>query len=91
LALAAQRTGLKDNEMNEPNVSLPRDEFAELFRALSAANKQAEAMKLPMVVHLTNMALMQVSCEWEGVSPENEKIAKLNAIFRSKARIALTD
>lgn len=67
------------------------NEFTRLFRMLSAANREAEAMQLSTIVHLTNMALLQLSLDWEGISPENEKSAKLNAIFRNKTRLALTE
>lgn len=34
------------------------DEYARLFRMLSAVNKEAESLHLATVVHLTNMALL---------------------------------
>jgi hypothetical protein len=67
------------------------DEYARLFRMLSAVNKEAESLQLSTVVHLTNMALLQLSLDWEGISPENERSVKLNAIFRSKTKIALDE
>jgi hypothetical protein len=67
------------------------DEYARLFRQLSAINKEAEQLNLSTVVHLTNMALLQLSLDWEGISPENQRSAKLNAIFRNKTKIALKE
>jgi hypothetical protein len=67
------------------------DDYARLFRTLSAVNKEAEQLNLSTVVHLTNMALLQLSLDWEGIIPENQKSAKLNAIFRSKTKLALED
>jgi len=67
------------------------DAYARLFRTLSAVNKEAEQLNLSTVVHLTNMALLQLSLDWEGIIPENQKSAKLNAIFRSKTKVALED
>lgn len=67
------------------------DEYARLFRALSAVNKEAETLKLSTIVHLTNMALLQLSLDWEGIRAEDQKSAKLNAIFRSKTRMALEE
>lgn len=67
------------------------DEYARLFRMLSAVNKEAESLRLSTVVHLTNMALLQLSLDWEGVSPENERSVKLNAIFRHKTKLALDE
>ena len=77
--------------MIELHHDIAGDEYARLFRMLSAVNKEAESLKLSTVVHLTNMALLQLSLDWEGVSPEDEKSAKLNTIFRSKTRLALKD
>ncbi|EUB96615.1 hypothetical protein PMI07_001514 [Rhizobium sp. CF080] len=67
------------------------DEYVRLFRMLSAVNKEAESLHLSTVVHLTNMALLQLSLDWEGVRPENERSAKLSAIFRSKTKLALDE
>jgi hypothetical protein len=67
------------------------DEYARLFRMLSSVNKEAESLHLSTIVHLTNMALLQLSLDWEGVRPEDEKSAKLNAIFRSKMKLALDE
>jgi len=67
------------------------DDYARLFRTLSAVNKEAEQLNLSTVVHLTNMALLQLSLDWEGIIPENQKSAKLNAIFRSKTKVALEE
>jgi hypothetical protein len=67
------------------------DEYARLFRMLSSVNKEAESLHLSTIVHLTNMALLQLSLDWEGVRPEDEKSAKLNSIFRSKTKLAFDE
>jgi len=66
-------------------------EYVRLFRTLSAANKAAESLQLSTVVHLTNMALLQLSLDWEGVRAEDERAAKLNAVFQSKKKLAFED
>lgn len=66
-------------------------EYARLFRLLSTVNKDAEALQLSSIVHLTNMALLQLTLDWEGVRPENERLAKINAIFRDKTRVAMSE
>lgn len=67
------------------------DEYVRLFRTLSAANKGAESLKLSTVVHLTNMALLQLSLDWEGIRAEDQKAAKLNAVFQSKKKRAFDE
>lgn len=66
------------------------DDYARLFQMLSAVNKEAECLKLSTIVHLTNMALLQLSLDWEGSGPE-ERSSKLYAILRSKIKLALKE
>lgn len=76
--------------MIEDEDKIDADAYARLFQMLSAVNKEAEYLKLSTVVHLTNMALLQLSLDWEGSDTE-ESSSKLYAILRSKIKLALKD
>lgn len=64
-------------------------DFTRLFQLLSEVNKSAESLKLSTLAHLTDMALLQLSLDWEGLQAEEESKAKLNAILRSKTKAVL--
>ncbi|MDK4730785.1 hypothetical protein [Rhizobium phaseoli] len=47
-------------------------EYARIFRLLSAAKEEAEKLQLRNLMHLTNMALLQVVIDWDGIDPDRE-------------------
>jgi hypothetical protein len=61
--------------------------YARLFRMLSAANVEAENLDMPLIVHLTNMALLQVTLDWDGVDPEKESTTRLSATIHEKSQL----
>jgi hypothetical protein len=66
-------------------------EFARIFRLLSAAKDEAEKLKLRNLMHLTNMALLQVVLDWDGIDPDCELDVTLEKLMGSKAQIAMKD
>ena len=52
--------------------SLRVREFVRMFRLISTAKEAAEALQLRNLVHLTNMALLQVALDWDGLDPERD-------------------
>ncbi|XAZ20350.1 hypothetical protein LVY75_09550 (plasmid) [Sinorhizobium sp. B11] len=66
-------------------------EYARLFRLLSAAKEEAEKLQLRNLMHLTNMALLQVVIDWDGIDPDRELDANLEQLLGSKAKIAMKD
>lgn len=66
-------------------------EYARLFRLLSAAKDEAEKLQLRNLMHLTNMALLQVVIDWDGIDPDRELDANLEKRVGSKAKIAMKD
>ncbi|AYG63296.1 hypothetical protein QD460_16925 [Rhizobium jaguaris] len=64
-------------------------DFARMFRLISAAKERAEALQLRNLVHLTNMALLQVALDWEGLDPERDPDIDLGGLVREKERIAM--
>ena len=66
-------------------------EYARLFRLLSAAKDEAEKLQLRNLMHLTNMALLQVVIDWDGIDPDRELDANLAKLVGSKAKIAMKD
>jgi hypothetical protein len=66
-------------------------EYARLFRLLSAAKDEAEKLQLRNLMHLTNMALLQVVIDWDGIDPDRELDANLEKLVGSKAKIAMKD
>ena len=66
-------------------------EFARIFRLLSAAKEEAEKLRLRNLMHLTNMALLQVVLDWDGIDPDRELDVTLEKLVGSKAQIAMKD
>jgi hypothetical protein len=66
-------------------------EYAKIFRLLSAAKDEAEKLKLRHLMHLTNMALLQVVIDWDGIDPDRELDVNLEKLLGSKAKIAMKD
>ncbi len=66
-------------------------EYARIFRLLSAAKEEAEKLKLHNLMHLTNMALLQVVIDWDGIDPERELDVNLEKLMGSKAQLAMKD
>ncbi|MEF0941218.1 hypothetical protein [Rhizobium sp. BR 362] len=69
--------------------SLRVREFVRMFRLISSAKEAAEALQLRNLVHLTNMALLQVALDWDGLDPERDPDIDLGGLVREKARIAM--
>jgi hypothetical protein len=42
-------------------------------------------------MHLTNMALLQVVIDWDGIDPDRELDVNLEKLLGSKAKIAMKD
>ncbi|CDM60265.1 MULTISPECIES: hypothetical protein [Rhizobium] len=68
--------------------SLNIHDFARIFRLIAAAKEGAEALELRNLVHLTNMALLQVALDWDGLDPESVPDTDLGRLVGEKARIA---
>ena len=66
-------------------------EYARIFRLLSAAKDEAEKLQLRNLMHLTNMALLQVVIDWDGIDPDRELDVNLEKLVGSKAKIAMKD
>ncbi|MBB3659975.1 hypothetical protein FHX15_005244 [Rhizobium sp. BK650] len=66
-------------------------EYARLFRLLAAAKDEAEKLQLRNLMHLTNMALLQVVIDWDGIDPDTELDANLEKLVGNKAKIAMKD
>lgn len=66
-------------------------EYARIFRLLSAAKDEAQKLKLNNLMHLTNMALLQVVIDWDGIDPERELDVNLEKLIGTKAQVAMKD
>ncbi len=66
-------------------------EYARIFRLLSAAKDEASKLKLHNLQHLTNMALLQVVIDWDGIDPERELDVNLEKLIGRKTQIAMKD
>src|SRR6218665_4041349 len=64
------------------------DAYARVFRLLSAAKDEARTLKLPHLVHLTDMALLQLVLDWEGVDLETAPDHVLQNLVGQKAKAA---
>jgi len=66
-------------------------EYARIFRLLSAAKDEAQKLKLHNLMHLTNMALLQVVIDWDGIDPERELDVNREKLIGAKAQVAMQD
>ena len=66
-------------------------EYARIFRLLSAAKDEAHKLKLHNLTHLTNMALLQVVIDWDGIDPERELDVNLEKLIGTKTQVAMKD
>ncbi|KQV65266.1 hypothetical protein [Rhizobium sp. Root1220] len=66
-------------------------EYARIFRLLSAAKDEAQKLKLNNLTHLTNMALLQVVIDWDGIDPERELDVNLEKLIGTKTQMAMKD
>ncbi|EJL53360.1 MULTISPECIES: hypothetical protein [unclassified Rhizobium] len=66
-------------------------EYARIFRLLSAAKDEAQKLKLHNLMHLTNMALLQVVIDWDGIDPERELDVNLEKLIGKKTQVAMKD
>ncbi|KWV56869.1 MULTISPECIES: hypothetical protein [Rhizobium] len=66
-------------------------EYARIFRLLSAAKDEAQKLKLNNLMHLTNMALLQVVIDWDGIDPERELDVNLEKLIGTKTQVAMKD
>lgn len=66
-------------------------EYARIFRLLSAAKDEAGKLKLHNLMHLTNMALLQVVIDWDGIDPERELDVNLEKLIGTKTKLAMKD
>ncbi|KQV22698.1 hypothetical protein ASC97_27070 [Rhizobium sp. Root1203] len=66
-------------------------EYARIFRLLSAAKDEAEKLKLHNLMHLANMALLQVVIDWDGIDPERELDVNLEKLVGTKTKLAMKD
>ncbi|WP_028745840.1 hypothetical protein [Rhizobium mesoamericanum] len=66
-------------------------EYARIFRLLSAAKDEAQKLKLHNLMHLTNMALLQVVIDWDGIDPERELDVNLEKLIGKKTQVAIKD
>lgn len=64
------------------------DAYARIFRLLSVAKDEAKALKLPHLAHLTDMALLQLVLDWEGVDLETAPDHILQTLVGQKAKLA---
>jgi hypothetical protein len=66
-------------------------EYARIFRLLAAAKDEAQKLKLNNLMHLTNMALLQVVIDWDGIDPERELDVNLEKLIGTKTKLAMKD
>lgn len=87
---ASQRGGA--DEMNIQTMDEGSgSEYARIFRLLSAAKDEAQRLKLNNLTHLTNMALLQVVIDWDGIDPERELDVNLEKLIGTKTKVAMKD
>ena len=67
------------------------EQYARMFRLILAAKEEAETLQMRNLVHLANITLLQLALDWEGLDPDRQPDAKLEALLREKARIAKAD
>ena len=58
--------------------------YVKLFRLLTAAKQQAQALGLHDLTHFTNMALLQVVFDWENLDPAALNDVELERLLQEK-------
>lgn len=61
--------------------------FARLSRLLTEVNVEADKLDMPLIVHLSNMALMQLTLDWDSADAEEDNTARLGAALQEKSQL----